>query len=67
MALSPAEQKKILKIEQAIAEQKKELEGLKQKAAEDFAKLAIKHNLWKLDKQVIQQAIIAIAEKHKLT
>ena len=66
MALTPSEQKKLIKIEKAIADQKQELDELKQKAADDFAKLAIKYQLWRLDKKAAAQELAAIAEKHSL-
>lgn len=49
-----------------IAEKEKEREILKEKSAEDFAKYALKYNLWKLDKKTIEAALKAIAEKHKI-
>ena len=65
MALTPAEQKKMEKIEKLIAEKEKEREALKLKGAEDFAKHAITLNLWKLDKKTSVAELNAMAEKHK--
>lgn len=65
MALTPAEQKKMEKIEKMIAEKEKEREALKQKGADDFTKQAMKLNLWKLDKKTAESELKAIAEKHK--
>ena len=66
MALTPAEKKKMLKIEKDLASKQKALETLKEKAAKDFAKLAIKYQLYRLDKAVVITELKTIAEKHKL-
>ena len=62
MALTPKEQDKIKKIEQEIEEKKALIESLKQKGAEDFAKEAMKLNLWKLDKKTAKQVLLEIAK-----
>ena len=36
------------------------------KAAEQFADLAIKNKLWRLDKETVVEELNAIAEKHEL-
>lgn len=66
MALTPAEQKKMKKIEALIAEKQKEHEALKLKSAEDFANQAIKYDLWKLDKKTIEAEFKALANKYKV-
>ncbi|MBU0456458.1 MAG: hypothetical protein ABIH77_04785 [Pseudomonadota bacterium] len=53
------------KIEKLLAEKAKEREALIAKGAEVFAKLAIKFNLWQLDKKTAETELKAIAEKHK--
>lgn len=65
MALTPAEQKRMQRIEKLIAEKEKEREALKLKGAEDFAKQAMKFNLWNLDKKTAESELRAIAEKYK--
>ena len=65
MALTTAEQKKMAKIEKMITAQKKELERLKTKGAQDFAALAVKYDLWKLDKKTADLELKALAKKHK--
>ncbi len=64
MALTAAEQKKLFKIEQDIADNKKELDHLKNKASSDFAKMAIKYDLWKIDKKILQSEFKAISDRH---
>lgn len=65
MALTPAEQKKMEKLNKLIAEKEKEREALKLKGAEDFSTQAMKFNLWILDKKTAIAELKAIAEKHK--
>jgi len=65
MALTTAELKKMEKIEQLIAEKKKEVKILKEKGAHDFAIYAMKYELWKLDKVTAEKELKAISERHK--
>ncbi len=65
MALTPAEQKKMAKIEKIIAEKQKEREILKAKGAKDFAHYAVKYDLWKLDAKTAESELKALAEKHQ--
>ena len=64
MALTPAEQKKMAKIEKIIAEKEKERAALKEKGAKDFANYAVKFDLWKLDSKTAESELKALAEKH---
>lgn len=66
MALTPAEQKKMEKLSKLIAEKEKEREALKLKGAEDFSILAMKFNLWMLDRKTTIEELKAIAKKHKM-
>lgn len=65
MALTPAEQKKLLQIEQDIANKLKESDAIKQKGADDFSRLAMKFNLWKLDKKTAEFELKTLSEKYK--
>lgn len=65
MALTTSEKNKMEKIEQAIATKKKEREALIEKLADQFSKCAMKYNLWKLDKKVVDSELKSLAEKHK--
>ncbi len=67
MALTPAEQKKIKKIKKALATNQKKLAAMRVKGADNFAKIAVKYNLWQLDEETVKFELKALAEKYKTT
>ncbi len=66
MSLTPAERKKMLKIEQELADKRQALDDMKSKAAHSIAKLALEYNLYMLEKVDLRAAFKTISEQHKL-